>query len=169
MDTDLVLSLWRLIEPVLEPEGVELVDLEFRPEGGRRVLRLYIDRPGGITLDDCALISRQVSALLDLEDPIDQSYHLEVSSPGINRALKREKDFCAFAGSPVRIKTRRKLQGRRNFQGILKGMEESMVVIEVDGTRIRIPTEDMQQARLDLPDSEFFRDDLRRRAGTTGD
>ena len=108
--------MWELIEPVLEPEGIELVDIEFKNEMGRWVLRLYIDAPAGIKLDHCELVSRQVGALLDMKDPIDHSYHLEVSSPGINRVLRKERDFDLYAGSPVRIKTRRKLDGRRNFR-----------------------------------------------------
>ena len=129
MEEDLIASLWKLIEPVVEPEGMELVDLEFKPEMGSWVLRLYIDAPLGVTLDDCQLISRQVGALLDIKDPIEQSYRLEVSSPGINRVLRKEQHFSRYAGSPVRIKTRRKLEGRRNFQGILRGVENSRIVL----------------------------------------
>jgi len=169
MDRELINSLWGLIEPVLEPDGIELVEVEFRPEGGRWVLRLYIDSPMGVTLDDCEFVSRQVGALLDIKDPIEKPYTLEVSSPGINRVLRKEKDFNLFAGSPVRLKTRRKVAGRRNFQGILKGMENSKIVIDVDGDRMEISPEDLEKARLDLPEQELFRRDLRRGAVTTGD
>jgi ribosome maturation factor RimP len=158
-----------MVEPILEPEGIELVELEFKLESGRWVLRLYIDTPGGVTLDDCELVSRQVGALLDIKDPIDRSYTLEVSSPGINRVLRREKDFRSFAGSPVRIRTRRKIGGQRNFRGTLKGMENSRIILEVDGNRVEINPEDLEKARLDLPETELFRQDLRRRAGMTGD
>jgi len=168
-DQELNSSLWAIIEPILEPEGMELVELEFKPEGGRWVLRLYIDAPGGGTLDDCELVSRQVGALLDMKDPIDRSYTLEVSSPGINRVLRREKDFRSFAGSPVRIKTRRKIDGQRNFRGTLKGMENSRIILEIDGNRVEISSEDLEKARLDLPDTELFRQDLRKRPGMTGD
>jgi ribosome maturation factor RimP len=169
MDTELISSLWAFIEPILEPEGLELVEVEFKPEGGRWVLRLYIDAPGGVTLDDCELVSRQVGALLDMKDPIQQPYTLEVSSPGINRVLRKEKDFRSYAGSPIRLRTRRKVGGRRNFQGTLKGMENSMIILDVEGKRVEINPDDLEKARLDLPDSELFRQDLRRRAGTTGD
>lgn len=169
MDKELISSLWNLIEPILEPEGIELVEVEFKPEAGRWVLRLYIDTVRGVNLDDCELVSRQVSALLDMKDPIEQAYTLEVSSPGINRVLRREKDFQSYAGHPVRIRTRRKISGRRNFQGTLKGIENSMVILDVQGERVDIDTDDIEKARLDLPDSELFRQDLRRRAGTTGD
>lgn len=169
MDRELNTRLWTLIEPILEPEGIELVDIEFKPERGTWVLRIYIDTPGGVNLGDCELVSRQVGALLDIEDPIDHAYHLEVSSPGINRVLRKEKDFSLFAGSPVKIKTRRKLNGRRNFHGMLVGMEEAMIVLEVDGQRVEIDPEDVEKARLDLPESELFRRDLQKRAVTTGD
>jgi ribosome maturation factor RimP len=169
MDREFLTSLWTLIEPVLEPEGIELVELEFKLEGGRWVLRLYIDTPGGATLNDCELVSRQVGALLDLKDPIERAYTLEVSSPGINRVLRREKDFRSFTGSPVQIRTRRKMNGRRNFQGILRGMDNSRVILEVDGKRVEIDPDDIEKAHLDLPDADLFRGDLRRGAVSTGD
>jgi ribosome maturation factor RimP len=169
MDRDLIPSLWSMIEPVLEPEGIELVDIEFRLEGGRWVLRLYIDTPQGVTLNDCELVSRQVGALLDIKNPIERRYVLEVSSPGINRVLRKERDFRLFAGSPVRIRTRRKLTGRRNFQGILKGMEDSAIVLEVDGARVEIDPKNVEKANLDLSEDDLFRKDLRKRAVRAGD
>ena len=169
MDREKISHLWTLIEPVLEPEGIELVDLEFRLERGKWILRLYIDTPGGVNLDHCQLVSRQVGALLDMEDPIEHAYNLEVSSPGINRVLRKEKDFETFAGSPVRIKTRRKLGGRRNFHGTLKGVENSVIVLDVDGKRVEISPDDLEKARLDLPESELFRRALERPSAATGD
>ncbi|MFZ5868606.1 MAG: ribosome maturation factor RimP [Thermodesulfobacteriota bacterium] len=162
MDRERITLLWSMIEPILEPEGIELVELEFKFEGGRWVLRLYIDAANGVTLDDCELVSRQVGALLDIKDPIEQSYTLEVSSPGINRVLRKEKDFSRFAGSPARIKTSRKVNGRRNFHGVLRGMENSNIIIEVDGSKVEIPYEDIEKAHLEYPDSEMFRRDARR-------
>jgi ribosome maturation factor RimP len=169
MDGDLIPSLWSMIEPVLEPEGIELVDIEFKLEGGRWVLRLYIDTPQGVTLDDCELVSRQIGALLDIKDRIEHRYVLEVSSPGINRVLRKEEDFRLFAGSPVRIRTRRKLTGRRNFQGILKGMENSAIILEVDGARVEIDPKNVEKANLDLSEDDLFRKDLRKRAVRAGD
>lgn len=169
MDKELFSTLWKMIEPVLEPDGVELVELEFKFEGGRWILRLYIDTAGGVTLEDCERVSRQISALLDVEDPIEQSYTLEVSSPGINRVLRKGQDFDRFAGSPVWLRTVAKVKGRRTFRGILKGMENSRIVIEIDGQRVEISPEDLEKARLDLPDAEFFRGDSSKRAVATGD
>lgn len=169
MDRELISSLWAMIEPVLEPESIELVELEFKMEAGRWVLRLYIDTPTGVMLDDCELVSRQIGALLDIKDPIARPYTLEVSSPGINRVLRKERDFIQFAGSPVKIRTRRKLDGRRNFQGTLKGMENSNIVLDVDGKRVEIRPDDLERARLDLSQRELFRRDLRKGAAKTGD
>jgi ribosome maturation factor RimP len=166
MNRELISSLWAIIEPVLEPEGVELVEIEFKPEGTRWILRLYIDAPGGVTLDDCESVSRQVGALLDIKDPIQQKYSLEVSSPGINRVIRKEKDFSRFAGSPVRIKTRMKISGRRNFLGTLQGVEDSKIIVIVDGSRIEINPDDLEKARLDLPEKELFRKDLKRRSAS---
>jgi ribosome maturation factor RimP len=161
MDREIISSLWKLIEPILDPEGLELVELEFKREGSRLILRLYIDSPSGVTLDDCQAVSRQVGALLDIKDPIKRPYVLEVSSPGINRVLRKDKDFIRFAGSPVRIKTRYKIDGQRNFQGTLMGMENSKIILEVEGNRIELDSEEVDKARLDLPQSELFRRDLR--------
>lgn len=155
-----------MIEPILEPEGIDLAEIEFKLEGGRWILRLFIDAPGGVTLDDCEAVSRQVGALLDIKDPIQQKYTLEVSSPGINRVLRKEKDFVRFSGSPVRIKTRTKIQGQRNFQGVIQGVENSKIVIIVDGNRIEISPDDLEKARLDLPQTELLRKDLRRRSAS---
>lgn len=169
MNKDQIASLRSLIEPILEPEGIELIDLEFKVERGAWVLRLYIDTRGGVTLKHCELVSRQVGAMLDMEDPVDHPYSLEVSSPGINRILGREKDFVQYAGSPVKIRTKRKLGGSRTFRGILMGIERGMIVLDVDGQRVEISPEDLERARLDLPESELFRRDLQKRAATTGD
>lgn len=151
-----------MIEPILEPEGIELVELQLQMDRGKWVLRLFIDTVGGVKLSDCELVSRQVGALLDIKDPIEHAYTLEVSSPGINRVLRREKDFVAYAGSPVRIRTRQKVGGRKNFRGTLLGCEDSMIVAEVEGARVQIPLEYLESARLDLPESELFRRDLKK-------
>jgi len=169
MNKDRISSLRSLIEPILEPEDIELIDLEFKLERGAWVLRLYIDTPGGVTLKHCELVSRQVGAMLDMEDPVEHSYMLEVSSPGINRVLRREKDFINYAGSQVKVKARSKLGGKRNFRGILMGMEGNMIILDVDGKRVEISPEDLDHARLDLPESELFRRDLQKRSAGTGD
>jgi|UniRef100_A0A7C4EX62 ribosome maturation factor RimP len=156
MDRQFIEQLWKMIDPIVEPEGLELVELEYRPEGGRWMLRVYIDRPTGVTLADCELVSRQVGALLDIEDPIHHPYVLEVSSPGINRVLRREKDFQSFAGSPVVVKTSVKVNGRRNFSGTLRGVKDSNVLVETDGGLVEIGLENIDKARLNLSQEDLF-------------
>ncbi len=93
-----------LVEPVLDELGFELVDVEYLGAGGRRVLRIYMDRPGGVNLDDCARVSREISVLIDVKDLVPESYVLEVSSPGLNRRLKKEKDFVWAMGKKVKVR-----------------------------------------------------------------
>jgi ribosome maturation factor RimP len=169
MEGDRVASLWKSIEPILEPEGMELVELECKPERGRLVLRLYIDRPGGITLDDCEMVSRQVGAFLDMEDPFNRPYTLEVSSPGINRVLRKEKDFNLYAGAPVRIRTRRKIGGRRNFSGIIEGARDARILIRIGDELVEIGADDLEKAHLDLPEADLFRRTMPKEAATVGD
>lgn len=122
-------------EELLESLGFELVDMEYLAADSRGVLRLYIDRPeGGITLDDCVTVSRQMAALLDVEDLIPFSYTLEVSSPGLNRPLKRPKDFLAHCGKKIKIKTRLPVDGRRRFSGVLQEYRErdGSLVLDTD-------------------------------------
>lgn len=169
MDRPLLDKLWRLLEPALEADGIELVEIEFKFENGKWVLRLFIDRPQGITLDDCEICSRQIGALLDIEDPIEQPYTLEVSSPGINRVLRKPGDFARFSGNPVRIRTVTKLNGRRNFIGLLKGCNNSNIVVELDSGEVEISPQLIEKARLDLNPETLFRNDLKRGTVKTGE
>src|SRR5690554_2185188 len=104
-----------LAEQLAAPLRLEIVDVEFRREPGGRVLRVFIDKPGGVTLDDCQALSRRLSAKLDEVDPIEESYNLEVSSPGIERPLTKPKDYIRFAGHRVHVRTYGPVDGRRNF------------------------------------------------------
>lgn len=169
MDQPLISKLWTIIEPTLDADGLELVEVEFRFELGRWVLRLFIDRPQGVNLDDCEMCSRQIGALLDLEDPIEQSYTLEVSSPGINRVIRKPADFERFAGNPVRIKTSTKLNGRRNFIGKLIGLRNSNIVVELDTGEVEISPQLVEKARLDFNPEMLFRNDLKRGTVKTGE
>jgi len=138
------------IVPLLADMGVELVDIEFRREGHGWVLRIYIDRSGGVTLEDCAKVSREVSSYLEVEDPIEHAYHLEVSSPGLERPLKKERDFIRFSGRMARVKLREKRNDQRVFIGKLQGMENEEVLLEVDGRIERFLPADIARARLIL-------------------
>jgi len=141
-------NLTEMIRHSVEPMGYELVGVEYVAQGNHHVLRLYIDHPEGITLDDCSRVSHQVSGVLDVEDPIPGEYNLEVSSPGLDRPLFSEAHFARFAGSQVSIRLHGKMQGRRRFSGRLLGVEQGEVVVEVDGEQVRIPPANIEQARL---------------------
>lgn len=121
-----------IVGPTIEGLGYELVRL--RLQGGKTAtLQIMADRPeGGINVDDCAVISTAVSAVLDVEDPIEENYYLEVSSPGIDRPLTRLKDFDAWQGYEVKIETSEQIDGRRRFKGMLRGTEENEVLIEIE-------------------------------------
>ena len=142
-------KLKEILLPTLNSFGVELVDLEYRLENRGWVLRLFLDKEGGITLEDCQRVSEQVGDLLDVEDLIDHEYRLEVSSPGLDRPLTQEGDFSRFAGNRARISTREPISNQRNFQGRILGVEDHRVLIEEDGgPKIAIPCAAILRARL---------------------
>jgi len=138
-----------LVTPILESEGLELVDIEFQRETRGWVLRIYIDKEGGVTLNDCTVVSQQLSAILDVEDPIDTPYTLEVSSPGLTRPLKKIKDYERYKGRLVRIKTYQKIEGQKEFKGKLLGLEEDIVSLEIEGKIMSIPLKDIAKANLE--------------------
>jgi ribosome maturation factor RimP len=137
------------IEPMLAQEAAELVDLRYLREGGRWILRFYVDKPGGITLDDCEHLSYRIGGLLDLQDLMPGAYTLEVSSPGLDRVLKHEKDFEKFSGHRARIRLKRPKDGQRQFRGYLKGAREGQVLLENNEVTVSLPLADIDEARLD--------------------
>jgi len=138
-------------EPILAERGLELVEVEFQREGRGWILRLYMDRAGGVTLGDCQQVSEELGDHLDVEDLIDHPYHLEVSSPGLDRPLTREADFLRYAGKAVRITTHEAVEGQRNFRGRLAGLEDGMVLLDLaEGRRVRIPRGLIAKARLEI-------------------
>lgn len=144
-----VAELITLLEPDIRSLGYELVDLELNTGGRNGVLRLFIDSESGITLDDCAKVSHQVSAVLDVEDPIPGNYSLEVSSPGVNRRLRRYEDFERFVGERVKIELGRPTaEGRRRFAGVLEKVEPETVTMQIDDERYALPIVDIALARL---------------------
>jgi len=136
-----ITRVWLLAAPLAEGEGMEIVDIEFRHEGSRggRILRLYLDKEGGTNVDDLTRVSRQLSELLDAQDTIDGAYTLEVSSPGINRPLKKPEHFARFIGKRIRIRTRDMIDGRRSFLGILGKVVEDSVTLTQEGKQYLIP------------------------------
>jgi ribosome maturation factor RimP len=152
-------KLLEIAEPVCAGAGYELVDLRYVCEGSW-VVRVYIDRaaegsePGGISFSDCEAISRELSAVFDVEDPVPHAYRLEVSSPGVERPLRTAAHFQRYTHERVRIALDVGLDGRRNFTGVLLGVDDSttpVVLIDVDGTQFRLPLDDISTAKV-IPD-----------------
>jgi len=136
-----------LIEPLLAQLGYELVELEFTPARGRGALRIFIDKPEGIGLEDCERASREVSALLDVEDPIAAAYTLEVSSPGDDRVLRTRAHFDRFVGSRVFVELTPR-EGRRRYTGTLRSVADEGVALEVDRQMVNLPFREIEKARL---------------------
>jgi ribosome maturation factor RimP len=160
-----------IAEPLAEGEGLELVDAEITGAGGRSVLRLYIDKKGApqlpaqpganpgasVSLDDCSNFSRAVSAALDVEDPLEGAYDLEVSSPGLDRPLRKPEHFVKYAGQRIRLKTYGPIEsagGRKTFVGTLLGMQGELVRVEVDGREYEVPLSQVGKANVE-PVFEF--------------
>jgi ribosome maturation factor RimP len=141
----------RLIENLVEGQGYELVEVECKGAGKTSVIRIFIDKPGGITHHDCELVSEQVGTVLDVEDLIPSSYTLEVSSPGLDRKLVKESDYTRFDGKLARIQTRIPLNQQRVFRGRLQGLHDGKVRLELpDGNLLEIPLDVIKQARLEF-------------------
>lgn len=151
MNTEVLERVREMVTGILEFAGMELVHLEMKREPGGLLLRLFIDKDGGVTLDDCSRISRQLSAQLDLEDPIPERYTLEVSSPGLDRPLYSDRDYARFAGRQVRLATFSQVEGRRRFVGRLVGLIDGAVrLVLEDGREVGIPKENVAKARLEV-------------------
>ena len=141
-------SVTELIEPGLLADGLELVDVEFKKEGKNWILRIYIDREGGVTLADCQKISRLAGDLIEVEEVIEPVYTLEVSSPGLNRVLKKEKDFLKYSGKKIYVQCHAPMDGRKKFTGILTGFIDQSIHLEVDGQHYTIPLNLVAKANL---------------------
>ena len=142
----------QLIAPVVQGAGYEFVGCIPMNQGGSTLLRIYIDKPGGVTVDDCAVVSRQVSALLDVEDPLEGSYHLEVSSPGIKRRLFNVEQCKKFIGTPVAIKLKIGEAGRRNFTGNLEQVMEDKILVQVEGVLKTFVFNEIEKINIDPDD-----------------
>lgn len=148
-DQETAERLQKLLEPVIRSEGLILVELVFRSEGGGKVLRLFVDRPeGGIILDECAMLSRQISDLLDVEDLVAGPHRLEVSSPGLERRLKTGRDFEIFAGRQARLVFRDQADEIRELTGRLKGIQGQDILVESEGRIKAVPQDRMVKANL---------------------
>ena len=134
--------------PVVEELGCSLWDVEYVREGGEWLLRLYIDKEGGVDIDDCEKVSRAIDPILDEKDPIPDSYHFEVCSAGLERVLKRPRDFEQFMGSPVLVKLYTPKQGRKEFPGTLTGYEDGRVTVTVGGETVTFEKSEVAMVRL---------------------
>ncbi|MEN6359188.1 MAG: ribosome maturation factor RimP [Smithella sp.] len=152
MTDDLKDKIWQLAEPVAASEGMELIHVECVKMHSRWVFRLFLDKEGGVTLDDCTTVSNQLGDILDVHDLSRGPYTLEVSSPGIDRPISRDQDFEKFLGAKVKIRTHVKIEGIKNFQGVLEDYKEEdgrkVVRMEVAGKIYRIPKNEIVKANL---------------------
>lgn len=147
---ELVRRVWEALEGDLAQMGYEIVEIEYARYGGAPVLRFFIDKPGGgVTLDDCTAASQLLSPLLDRLDLLQAKYLLEVSSPGLDRPVRRPADFLRFVGEPIRVKSLAPVEGRSAFRGVLNGFEDGLISVECDGQMRRIHIENLKSARLD--------------------
>lgn len=140
----------QVIEPILQSQGFELVDLEYHREVQGWVLRIYLDREGGVTLDDCTAVSHEVGAVLEVKDLIPNAYVLEVSSPGLTRPIKKAEDFHKYRDRLVKIKLYEPIDGRKNFKGTLLGLEGEKVKVEVDQRVYELPLQSIAKANLQI-------------------
>ncbi|UCH44632.1 MAG: ribosome maturation factor RimP [Nitrospiraceae bacterium] len=149
--SDLIVKVTDLIEPVIESLGIELDELEFKRMKGKALLRVFIDRKGGVTIDDCERVSREIEAVLDVEDPIPYSYVLEVSSPGLDRPLRKPEDFRKYSGSRARVITIDPIEKQNFFVGqiVEAGDSDIRILLQKDRT-ITIPYENISKARLEV-------------------
>ncbi len=152
-----------LLEPIIVREGFELVEVEWLRQGSAWVLRVFVDRPGGVTIDHCQELSRTIEPVLDVEDFIEPAYDLEVSSPGLDRPLRKPEDFARFAGQRVHVKTYGPIETatgpRKSWTGTLRGFGDGAVEIEVDGALHRVPHDRIAKAHLEYD----FEADLRKK------
>lgn len=147
---EIIAKVETIIAPAIEAAGMELVDVQYVPENGKKVLRVFIDKEGGVRLADCEAVSRTIGDLIDEADILPQSYVLEVSSPGIDRVLKKEKDFVRFQGYKARITMQLPLDGQRNFLGPIASVQNGCVTLnDVTGKVVVLPIVNIARARLD--------------------
>ena len=143
-----IAQVWCLAEPLCDSEGLELIQVEYQRESAGRILRLYIDKPGGIGLEDCAGVSRQLGDILDVNLADAGPYNLEVTSPGPERPLAKKEDFDKFKGNRVKIKTNRALNGQKNFTGVLLGISGDVVNLQIGEQTVTLSLPDVSKARL---------------------
>ena len=146
--TNISAQVEELVMPIIETTNLELVEVEYVKEGAQWYLRVFIDKPGGVGLEDCQAVSGELEKVMDEKDPIPQSYILEVSSPGIERPLKKPEDYRRFAGRLVSVHTYAPVNNQKKFIGQLIGLNDIGVQLEIDGQRVVVPLEKVSSTRL---------------------
>lgn len=147
-EAGIIAEVWKLVEPVVLAEGMDLIEVEYRRESHGWVLRLFLDQESGMSVDDCARMSDVVGDLLDVADVIPSRYHLEISSPGLNRPLRKLEHFLAQLGNVVELRTLVPIEGRRNFKGILRDVTSETISMECGGQVHGVPFLMVERARL---------------------
>lgn len=148
--TEAIEKIEAIVAPILEERLLELVEVEFRPSGKRWLLRIFIDKEGGVTIDDCEYVSRELSRVLDVEDPIEHPYTLEVSSPGLTRALKKLADYVRYKGRTCRVITSEEVEGRHEFVGKIAGTTGESVLLQEKIGMFTIPICAIKKAHLEF-------------------
>lgn len=146
---EIISRCWRELSPHLDALGFELVEVEYRRNGKQELLRIFLDQPEGITLDDCAAASRMISHVLDEADFISEAYMLEVSSPGIDRPVRKPEDFQRFINEPIKIQTLTPIEGRKRFGGVLRSYQDGLVAVDCGEQTYEIHIENIAKAKLD--------------------
>ncbi|PIQ99539.1 MAG: ribosome maturation factor RimP [Nitrospinae bacterium CG11_big_fil_rev_8_21_14_0_20_45_15] len=148
--TPIVQKVTQIVDPIILEEGLELVDVEYFKAGKNWLLRLYIDKPGGVLLEDCQNISRQLSDLIDINEIITVPFTLEVSSPGLDRPLKKEEDFRRFIGKKARVQTFSPIDGQKKFVGVISDVSNSVLKLQIDDASKEISLDKISKARLEI-------------------
>jgi len=143
-------SILELATPILSEQHLELVDVEYKKEGKNWFLRIFIDKEGGITVGDCSSVSRQIEDLIEVEEIVPTTYTLEVSSPGLDRPLKKEKDFLRFKGKRAHVTTFTPIDHQKNLKGTIKDFREDTLFLESEGRVVEIPMSQIAKARLEI-------------------
>ena len=149
-ENSVIENILHMAEPLLVGKNMELVDLEFRKEGVGKVLRLFIDKTDGVTVEDCANISRELSTLMHVNETIEEKYVLEVSSPGLRRPLKKIDDFKKFKGKLILIKTKEPIENRKVFKGYLKDTNDEGIEMDIDGLLYSLSFQQIHKANLEI-------------------
>ncbi len=164
MTKNLIEAITELTEPIISSEGLELIDVEYQKESRGWVLRFYVDTEGGVTINHCSRLSQEIGDILEVKDIIPHGYILEVSSPGLNRILKREKDFIGSIGKTIKVKTSQPIEQRKNFQGTLLDCKQGEVTLNIDNQDVAIPLSLISKAHsvYHFPDSSGKKQKKRR-------